>query len=200
MEKVSADFYDEDYFENGITSSKSGYNGYHWNDSISMNAKDLIREFNPKRVLDVGCAKGYLVTAFRRLGVDAWGVEISKYAYENAHEEAKYFIINTSIDELTEELGEFDLVIFYDILEHLTDQQIEKVMQLMNKVKAKFITLKCPFEVYDWDADKSHINIKSEKAWIELFSLYGYKLYLPSIPKAPWTWWDNRTLLFKRGK
>lgn len=48
MEKVSADFYDEDYFENGITSSKSGYNGYHWNDSISMNAKDLIREFNPK--------------------------------------------------------------------------------------------------------------------------------------------------------
>lgn len=40
--------------------------------------------FHPKRVLDVGCAKGYMVYAFNECGVDAWGVDISEFALADA--------------------------------------------------------------------------------------------------------------------
>ncbi len=37
-------------------------------------------EMGPKKVLDVGCAKGFLVEAVRPRGVEAFGNDISEYA------------------------------------------------------------------------------------------------------------------------
>ena len=45
-------------------------------------ADHLIRALKPARVLDVGCALGFLVEAFWDRGVEAWGLDISTYAIE----------------------------------------------------------------------------------------------------------------------
>ena len=45
--------------------------------------RKFIKTYNLKKndkVLDVGCAKGYLVYDFHQAGIDAYGVDISKYA------------------------------------------------------------------------------------------------------------------------
>lgn len=199
---VDKEFYDRDYFENGVTSDKSGYMGYEWGPEYPAYAIGLDTEFKLKgeKVVDIGCAKGFLVKALRELGVKAIGVEASDYAYECVETDLKKYILHSSaVDIPVDKLGTFKMVILYDILEHLDDEEVAKLMEIIsNGLKPEYITMKSPFQVYSWDTDKSHINIKNEAGWIEVFSRWGYEPYECVAPKVPWTWWDNRTLCFKR--
>ena len=51
--------YDEEYFD-----GSEGYHTYEDAEHFKLTAEELIRLFEPVSVLDVGCAKGYLVKAF----------------------------------------------------------------------------------------------------------------------------------------
>lgn len=200
MKKVPAGFYDKDYFENGVKTEKSGYGGYHWNDGIAVLAQALVTNLPHKTALDLGCAKGYVVKALRDLGIEAFGIDISTYAIDQAPAEVKPFLHKGSAAvklKMFEE-NRFDLVICYDILEHLDDDTLVKTMTGISRVCSKWVTVKLPFEVYDWDLDKSHINIKPKEAWIKMFGEYGFENYELPVPKAPWSFWDNRTLVFRR--
>ena len=42
-------------------------------------ADNIIKTLNPKTVLDVNCSIGYLVTALRDRGVEAYGIDVSEY-------------------------------------------------------------------------------------------------------------------------
>ena len=77
-------FFNEFYQENGggnYTDSKF------WTPFFEMIAERIVDIFNPKKVLDAGCACGYLVAALRDKGVEAYGIDISDYAIEKAREE-----------------------------------------------------------------------------------------------------------------
>jgi 2-polyprenyl-3-methyl-5-hydroxy-6-metoxy-1,4-benzoquinol methylase len=50
-------------------------------------AQRIIEQSEPKTALDAGCAWGFLVEAFRKRGVEAYGVDISEYAIQNVHPE-----------------------------------------------------------------------------------------------------------------
>ncbi|MDH3324467.1 MAG: methionine biosynthesis protein MetW, partial [Candidatus Peregrinibacteria bacterium] len=80
--------YDAEYFENGIASGKSGYQDYRWMPERTIKfAHKIIKELGLRdgdKVLDFGCAKGYLVKAFRILDIDAYGCDISRYAISEA--------------------------------------------------------------------------------------------------------------------
>ena len=39
---------------------------------LDLLVKKLIGDFNPKRVLDVGCDEGELVSTFQKHGVETW--------------------------------------------------------------------------------------------------------------------------------
>ena len=56
-----------------------------WLNFFDQVAKRIIEQFEPKTVLDAGCAWGFLVEAFRNRGVEASGVDISEYAFQNIH-------------------------------------------------------------------------------------------------------------------
>lgn len=49
-------------------------------------AEELIKEFNPSAVLDIGCAEGLLVHVFRDLGLKAYGVDVSVDAISSSLE------------------------------------------------------------------------------------------------------------------
>ena len=71
---------------------KYGYGGYKYDGRWQGVAKDIIKHFNLKKgskVLDVGCAKGYLVRDLLDQGIDAYGIDISRYALENADKKVK---------------------------------------------------------------------------------------------------------------
>ncbi len=67
-----------------------GYGGYHYDGRWQPVAKDIVNHFRLKpgdRVLDIGCAKGFLVKDLLSLGIDAYGLDISQYALRHCEPE-----------------------------------------------------------------------------------------------------------------
>jgi SAM-dependent methyltransferase len=67
-----------------------GYGGYRYDGRWRPVALDIVEHFGLKRgdrVLDVGCAKGFLVKDLLALGVDAYGLDVSEYALKNCEPE-----------------------------------------------------------------------------------------------------------------
>ena len=72
--------YGEMYFDGP---REYGYGGYRYDGRWKPVAQDIIDHFGLKpgdRILDVGCAKGFLVKDLLALGIDAYGIDISRYA------------------------------------------------------------------------------------------------------------------------
>ena len=65
-----------------------GYGGYKYDGDGSVKRYYwTLWSKKGSRVLDVGCAKGFLVKDFLDLGIDAYGLDISEYALKNCEEE-----------------------------------------------------------------------------------------------------------------
>ena len=74
--------YGEMYFDGP---REYGYGGYRYDGRFIPVAEDIVRHFDLKpgdRILDVGCAKGFLVKDLLKVcpGLDAFGVDVSEYA------------------------------------------------------------------------------------------------------------------------
>src|SRR5262249_44406988 len=82
--RVNRALYNKDYFENGIVFGISGYLSYGWMAERTLRMVfHMIRELKiapQESVLDFGCAKGYVVKAFRIFDYEAYGVDVSDYA------------------------------------------------------------------------------------------------------------------------
>ena len=76
------------------------------------------------RVLDAGCAKGFLVKDLRDAcpGLHVTGLEISKYAIENAHPDAKPYLVQGAIDAMPFDQP-FDAVLCLDTVHNLTRER-----------------------------------------------------------------------------
>ena len=79
--------YGEMYFDGP---REYGYGGFHYDGRWRSAAKDIVDHFGLKpgdRLLDVGCAKGFLVKDLLELGIDAYGIDISEYALTHCEPE-----------------------------------------------------------------------------------------------------------------
>lgn len=135
----------------------------------------LIKLFlKPKKLLDVGCGTGTLVKKLRRLGVDAYGLEISDYALQSADDDIKPFLIKGSINKLPFEDNSFDTVISFDVLEHIERTNIKSAVKETIRVASKNILHKIYTTDNLWITlfhgyDPSHLSIMSAKDWRNLF-------------------------------
>lgn len=180
---IPADWYDADYFENGIKSNWR--NGYSWAlfRGVFEDAADfLIRSF-PDAVtfLDVGCAKGFLVRALRERGREAWGIDHSPWALRTAENCAKPFLSPADVNDAGFERT-FDVVVAMSLFESLTEEQIHAFLP-----RARAWTRQAMFAVIattqngthaanaSGDRDLSHINLRPREWWRERFSEAGWK-------------------------
>lgn len=74
--------YGREYFDGA---REYGYGGYRYDGRWIAIAEDMVAHWNLKpgmRVLDIGCAKGFLVKDFLKVcpGLDAFGLDVSEYA------------------------------------------------------------------------------------------------------------------------
>ena len=77
-----------------------------------------------KRVLDVGCATGYLARALAERGCTVSGVEFDAEAAEEARPHLERLVVgDLETMDLAEAFGDdrFDVIVFGDVLEHLRD-------------------------------------------------------------------------------
>lgn len=89
-----------------------------------------------KRVLDVGCATGYLAKALGDNGCEVSGVEIDPVAAAKAEPFLKTLVVaNIEREDLTSffEAESFDAVVFGDVLEHMIDPErvVKQATQLL---------------------------------------------------------------------
>jgi 2-polyprenyl-3-methyl-5-hydroxy-6-metoxy-1,4-benzoquinol methylase len=86
----------------------------------------LIVEFvgHDKRVLDVGCATGYLAAALAGRGCEVVGIEVDPEAARQAEEHCERVLVgDVESMDLEGRLGQeaFDVIVFGDVLEHLKE-------------------------------------------------------------------------------
>ena len=103
---------------------EQGYGGYHYDGRWKEVAKRAIKHWNLKpgdRVLDIGCAKGFFVKDLRDAlpGLDVLGIDISDYALEHAHPDAKPYLRKASCDALPFEKNSFKAVFAINTVHNL---------------------------------------------------------------------------------
>ena len=84
-------------------------------------ATRLAATLKPRRVLDLGCAKGLLVLAFRKLGIEGCGVDVSEYALGEAPDEVRKCLIrlNLNSERLPFDSKSFDIITALGVLKYV---------------------------------------------------------------------------------
>lgn len=159
-------FFDEYYYSHDCGRPYQRDEG--WLTFFDQIAKRIIEQFNPKTVLDAGCAWGFLVEAFRNRGVEAYGIDISDYAIQNVHPEMKPYCRIGSITEPLQQ--EYDLITCIEVLEHIAMQEAEKAIGNICTHANEVIFSSTPFDY----KEVTHINVHDPEYWGEQFACHGF--------------------------
>lgn len=128
--------FDEDYFERGPETGKSCYRDYRWLPELTVPMVRSIMDYCNIRagdtVLDFGCAKGYVVRAFRTLDIDAYGVDISHYAIGHCDPSIRPFVAR--IDGVGDIGGDYDWLFAKDVMEHVAQSDIAPVLEHLSQI------------------------------------------------------------------
>ena len=119
--------YNKDYYKSHC--GECYERGHGWEEIFARQADRIVKELSPKKVLDVGCAAGYLVEGLRDKGVEAYGLDISDYAISLVRDDIKEYC---KVKSATEQISErYDLITCIEVLEHLSPEDISKAIDNM---------------------------------------------------------------------
>jgi len=177
--KIDPGFYDRDYYTGRKGEYKIAYAesffGCWFHQIMNFYRALLIKLFlNPKNCLDVGCGTGELVRALRRFNIEAWGVEISPVAVELADKKVRPYIKQGDINKLPYDKEQFDLVLTFDVMEHLERDKIRTALDETFRVAKKYIYHKIYTTENIWinllhGKDFSHLSVLSQRFWRKVF-------------------------------
>lgn len=131
--RLSSEQIAQNYTGRGYFQRKEGTTGY----SNYLDDRELHRIFfkrqlgeigkivQPGRLLDVGCAGGFLVEEANRLGWQAEGVEVSDFASAFARDTLGLPVRSGTLREAMFPAGQFRVVVMDDVIEHLEDPFLE---------------------------------------------------------------------------
>ncbi|MCX7881108.1 MAG: UMP kinase [Patescibacteria group bacterium] len=177
--KIDSSFYNRDYYSAKKGEYRIGFVesilGKIFHNLVNFYRAGIIKIFlNPKNCLDVGCGTGRLVRWLRFFGIEAFGIEISKDALELAEKDIKPFLKIGDIVKIPYEDNSFDLVLTFDVMEHLERSKIRKAVKETIRVSRKYILHKIYTRENLWinlthAKDPSHLSVFSKKYWQRLF-------------------------------
>jgi SAM-dependent methyltransferase len=191
-------FFDVDYFERGRATGKSWYEGFRWMPRRSFREALAVIDFlqldDRSRILDVGCAKGFLVRALRELEINADGCDISKYALFFAPKGCWY------CGELVNWVGkDYTHAFVKDVFEHCRPAQLDHTLQAI-AMAAPLMMCIVPlgdggvYRIPEYKMDSSHLIAENETWWLETFARNGWKVknsdyHVPGIKDC---WFEKR--------
>ena len=130
----------KEYFDG---SRLNGYGGYYYDPKFW---KKVVRDFkrfyklkSTCKILDVGCAKGFMLHDFKQLIPKSYlrGIDISSYAIKNAKPEIKKFVKIGNAKKLPFQDRFFDLVISINTLHNLKKKDCIIALSEINRVTKK---------------------------------------------------------------
>ncbi|MDA7602381.1 class I SAM-dependent methyltransferase [Gammaproteobacteria bacterium] len=163
-----------------------GYGGFNYNPRFwEPVVPTFIEHWNLKSgdsILDVGCAKGFMIFDFYRMieGLKVSGIDISKYAIENSVKEVQEFVQVASADNLPYADNSFDYAISITTVHNLERDGVIKALRELERVSSKgsFITVDAytnneeKERMYAWNLTAKTILHVDE--WKELFKEAEY--------------------------
>lgn len=133
-------------------------------------------------VLDVGCAKGFMLYDMSRLipGIRVQGIDISQYAIDNAKDEVREHLEVGDAADLPYEDDSFDVVISITTVHNLEYEACGRALAEIERVarRGSFVTV----DAYRNDEEKRRMEawnltartVLHVDAWRELFDAVGY--------------------------
>lgn len=176
--KFGKEFFDGD--------RSTGYGGFNYMSKFWQPVVPTFQQFynldKNSSVLDVGCAKGFMLHDFAELipGITVKGVDVSQYAIENAMEDMKPHVAVGDARELPFKDKSFDLVISINTVHNLEKDDLARALREIERVSRgkSFVTMDayCTDEekeaMYAWNLTAK--TIMSVDGWVGFFKEVGY--------------------------
>ncbi|MGB5793486.1 class I SAM-dependent methyltransferase [Poseidonibacter sp.] len=163
-----------------------GYGGFSYSSRFWEPVIPTFKEYynldENSKILDIGCAKGFMLYDFTKVipGITIKGIDISEYAIQNAKEEVKEHLQVANALKLPFEDNSFDLVISVTTLHNLNKEDMKQALSEINRVTKKdaFITL----DAYRDDEEKKRmeawnltaLTMMHTQEWKEFFKECNY--------------------------
>jgi protein-L-isoaspartate(D-aspartate) O-methyltransferase len=174
--------FDRDYWDGD---RKHGYGGYRYDGRWRRVAQAMADHYDLQpgaRILDVGCGKGFLLYEFTQVvpGCTVTGLDISRYALENAKEEVRPFLHHGHAARLPFADDSFDYVVSVNTLHNLLLPDLWSALHEIERVGrgAKHIVI----ESYRTEQEKVNLlywqltcrAFHTPEEWEWLFEQAGY--------------------------
>ncbi len=165
-----ANLYDRRYFETALGPIPYDRGHAQWLDFFKTIAERIVAQIKPGRVLDVGCAKGFLVEALRDRGVEAFGIDISEYAIGEVREDIRpHCRVASAVEPLA---GRYELITCIEVLEHLSEAEARQAIAHMCASAGDILFSSTPDDL----AEPTHVNVRPCSWWVERFAERGFEL------------------------
>ena len=136
LQKFGKEYFDGD--------RKHGYGGYYYNKKFFRKiVKEIIKHYklkNDSKILEIGCAKGFMMYDFKYFlpKAEVRGLDISTYCKSNALPKIKKFIKIGSCEKLPFKSNYFDFVISISTIHNLHEKKLikAKVFGIVGRVTA----------------------------------------------------------------
>jgi SAM-dependent methyltransferase len=170
----SGELYDESYFtKRGGGAPYVGYpyeyNGSSGAPAFETLAAEIVQRLEPRSVLDIGCATGVLVKALAECGIDAAGIDLSKWAVEHALTPA---VVEGSALALPWPDERFDVAMSQDFMEHVHPDDLPAVLAEQVRVVRPGGAILHLIPFYDTDPPAqvdAHLCQATREWWMRLF-------------------------------
>ncbi|MBI3818737.1 MAG: glycosyltransferase [Planctomycetes bacterium] len=158
------EMYGSEYYDRNL--GPQAYDQKHaaWRNHFRTMAETIVERYHPKRVLDVGCAKGFLVEHLRNCGVEAFGLDASQYAISQASEAARPYCKVASGGEPFAE--KYDLITWIEVAEHVPPRVASQMIQNICAAAGEVIFSSTPSDFND----DTHLNIQPREVWDRAFA------------------------------
>jgi 2-polyprenyl-3-methyl-5-hydroxy-6-metoxy-1,4-benzoquinol methylase len=166
--KSIAQQYDQAYFAQRCGPVPYDREHSSWLEFFGNIADELIRRLGPQNALDVGCAKGFLVEAFRDRGVNCEGFDISDYAISQVRADiAEYCRIGSVTDPIE---GHYDLISCIEVLEHVPEADAISAVRSMTSHTETILFSSTPSDF----TEPTHVNVQPIIYWLKLFREFEF--------------------------
>ena len=168
---ASGELYDKEYFEKHFNPPYNRSQS-RWFDFFNHIAEELVRSLKPRTMLDVGCAIGFLVEAFWRRGVRAYGIDVSNYAISQVPDDLKGFCsVGSIIEPLPENFPQsYDLLTCIEVLEHMPPDEGRTAIKNMASKTRSILFSSTPDDL----VEPTHVNVRPVIYWLQSFAEVGF--------------------------